>query len=448
MALITPAISSGGYLERYCSPDQLTIRSMQRVNAQIKVSGEKCVLLATNVFSDGFGDLMNCKHAYRIIKDAHPTWQVRVLIYLQHQSLPMSLREWGFVEEECLVVNPEGSSTETLLFYAKINKLNMDYPPNKERDAKLRLQLPAVAEKIDAFMGFVKNADLHIFVSTQLQPMPDTIDKSSSKFMYFAEYAGLSSSGRSFLMGVNPNSCGIYILNPQVPQQFSNLMLKKYYEEKESIYFSYGGNNLGDIQEYVSCLHHFNPEAKELNIISNVALEKIQGMVRAMHKDGIRKIVSVDREDREVTVSESDIPGQLVRFINPFPLCHGDMLRGMQKSAEPVGVTGNSTFSEILGLNQLPFYHMRHCTEPVWKQLIHLARNATPDCKELIAYLSHMHCVVVKNHPENHNEALKGFKISVLKEQWMQLVTILRRDWDVKDAYLGEIHRQIQEASL
>jgi len=228
-----------------------------------------------------------------------------------------------------------------------------------------------------------------------------------------------------------------------VPEQFSNAMLKKYYEEKGNIYFSYGGNNSGDIQEYISLLNHLNPEAKELNIVSNISYDKIQGMMSTLHKEGIRNIVSIDKEDREMKISESESPGKLLRFINPFPLSQGDMMRAMKKSEEPVGVTGNNTFSEILSLDQLPFYHIRHCVTPFWNQLIYLAKHATPDSKELIQYLEHMLSEIVKDHPEGRYKNFEKPSISVLKKQWAELVAILRRDWDVKEAYLGEINRQI-----
>ena len=115
-------------------------------------------------------------------------------------------------------------------------------------------------------------------------------------------------------------------------------------------------------------------------------------------------------------------------------------------SAEPVGITGNGTFSEALALGRLPFYNMRAHLTSFWKSVIDLTKCATPESKMLISYLEYIQPIgQIRSEPlpANRVEVIRELDLLTLKQQWADLTSIIRHDWNVKESYIGEINRQI-----
>jgi len=364
---------------------------------------------------------------------------MRVLIFISQDSIPFPIEELS--EEEYLVIGSKPKPDmplwdEMILFSATsspdwASQLKHQIPP-------LRLKVPLIAKKIDEFVDFLKTADLQIQVSTDLRVYHQNIDKKSPKFLSFVEY-GLKKYDTipaCFCMGLGPHSCGIYIMHLDEPKQCTNALLTKYYTTKEKVYFSYGSTNESGIIKYVSLVNALNPDAKELNIMTNfVDTNKIRVMAYMLAEQRIQTVL-VDKNEQEKTMCTLKNPSKVLRLINPFPLSNDDMIYGMKKSAEPVGVAGNGSFSEVMALDQLPFYHMRLHSVLFAKELLALAKSATPDSEELIRYLTYM--------ADHESFTPIPIELTALKSQWAELTVIIRRDWDVKNAYLSEINSRIR----
>lgn len=453
-------VSSSNYMEAYLSNPKLTPgqlkkrqeRVLQQEYAKLPLQTPHSILWIGDIMADGWGDLTNCLQAVQLTKQEYPHWTMRLIVYIQHLNIPIDIAEYGLKEEEFLVIRSLDQryfpSDEKMLLEEAIGITTDDQV--KLANEKRRTEHPLLAKKVDEFAGFFKTADLQIAVSV---PIPEflmkckSIDTSSPRFMLFQEYGmRADKESRVFCMGLGPHSSGIYILNPNVPEQFTNHLMKEYFQKKDKVHFCYGTAENGNIQEYLSAINCFNPEDTEINVVTNLTPEKIPQMTEILSKQGIKTILFVDKTGAENKVFESDSLGKTIRLINPFPISHQDILLGIKMAEEPVGITGNSSFSEAFALDRLPFYNIRCHLTPFWKNLIDLAKCATPQSTALIAYLEYILPIgQIRSgpFPEGRVKALQELDLCILKQQWLDLTFIIRRDWNVKESYLGEINRQI-----
>ncbi len=443
-------ILTSDYKERYFTNEERIARINRLAYSQNHLSSQHSILWTVNVLSDGWGDLFNCLNAVRLTKQEYPDWVMKVFITLGRRELPFNLEKYGLSSEDCLVI-PYGDQNATnklkpgkerTLLLMKTDEINLKLKQVRKEYEQLKKDLPLLAQKIDEFINFAKTADLQISVSTLNMTSLSDINYKDSKFVYFEEYGGsgncLVASKNTFMMGVASTSCGIYILDPEIPEQFINPVLHKYFNEKDKVYFNYGW----DIQGYTSLVNRLNPDALELNIITNAS----PNTIAEMHFEGVQNVTFVDERGLETDLAQFKTSGKTLRFINPFPLEHNDMIRAIALSQEPVGITGNNTFSE--SLSRLPFYNNRDCLAPFWQQLIHLAEQATPQNSELIEYLKQMSYTKDEKGQKNSDVFVQSENLPILKEQWSQLVAILQQDWDVKDTYLSEINRRMQSLEI
>lgn len=439
-------VASVDYKEHYFTPKQLTCRNIQWAFAKERLSGVYSILWMTRVLVDGLGDLVNCLNAVRLVKQEYPTWAMRILIHIEQTNHPIDITEYGLNPQDCLVIpkfDEEGQvSVESDMF---INRLQLSRKGLPLTTETFEGDLLCLAKKIDSFIDFIKTSDLQISVSTNV--VNNVLGSLSSaevnllgpNYIFFQEYTGypksFDSGANMQCMGLTPSSSGIYVLTSDVSDHFINPDLRKYFGDGEKTYFNYGW----DIQGYASLVNRLNPNAREIKILTNAS----SFVIEQIHLKGVQTLIYVNKKGEEKVLSQCNTPGKVMRFIKAFPMEHRDMLRAIHMSEEPVGVTGNCTFSE--SLNRLPFYNNRLCTNSFWKGLIFLAKHATPEHQLLIEYLKQM---TYRPSPtgdvgKSSDVCIEPEDLPVLIEQWRELVQILRRDWDVKNAYLGEINRRL-----
>jgi hypothetical protein len=379
---------------------------------------------------------------------------MRIYATINHEKIPFSIEEYGLKPDELLVVSLKDKDVK-LLLDGKTNKLDQLFELNElpqiERDQITEKynqlatsKLFDLSKKIDAFAQFSDEADLVIGVSSAIPPPRlSKFELDSPKYIHFVEYGGLPLTTPEYTlrMGVGPHSCGIYILHPKVPTYFTDPVLQQHSDSNKSFYFNYGW----DIQGYASLINRLNPDAKEIHIVTNVPLQSI----KQMNIEGNCTISFMDKKGIETVVVSPEHSEKKICFINPFPLDHNDMIRAIKMSQEPVGITGNNTLSETIALDKLPFYNNRKCLQVFWKQLTELATHVLPQHTQLISYLRQMsfQSSLETNHigeyGKNSNVDIEAQGLFNLQKQWEDLVKILRQDWDVKNAYLGEINRHI-----
>lgn len=412
------------------------------------------ILWSVKVHSDGWGDFLNCLNAFALTKLQYPNWDMRIYATINAEKIPFSIDEYGLKSEELLVISLKNKDAE-LLLDGKTNRLEQLFEckelneTEREQVRKKHQQIATsslsdLAQKIDAFIQFSNEADLMIGVSSALPPPRlSKFDFSSPKYIHFVEYGAIpvTPPENTLSMGVGPRSCGIYILQPKVPTHFADPVLQHHFDSNKSFYFNYGW----DIQGYTSLINRLRPDAKEIHIVTNSPLQTI----KQMNIEGNCTISFMDKKGIETTIASPEHSEKKICFINPFPLDHNDMIRAIKISQEPVGITGNNTLSEAIALDKLPFYNNRSCLQPFWEQLIELATHALPQHTQLISYLHQMsfQLSLDKNHigeyGQNSHVNIEAQDLSNLQKQWEDLVKLLRQDWDVKNAYLGEINRRI-----
>jgi len=451
------SFDSAGSMENSVTKDQSKLRESWQKFSELHVVGKHSIFWRVDVLNDGLGDLFSCLNAVHLVKQKYPEWAMKIFVLSHHKENPLiPYKEYGIDNEDLLIIRTMEDGERILLKGKTGGKTGFsDFAWKKEKCEYEQFvkNMPEFAARIDKFINFQKTADLHIDVSFLEYDYFFKGKKNSSKFMCFPEYGADKSEYLSeyscaniFCMGLNPTSSGIFNLNPKMPESFCNSNLNQYFNQKVKVYFNYGLNLLG----YTSLICRLNPEAKELNIITNFAINKLKmedfeyiAKVPMIDKDGHQMIQTysvswIDRDGNEESRSQSS-SGKMLRLINPFPLEHNDVLRSIALSEEPVGVTGNITFSE--SLDRLPFYNNRAPLQSFWNQLIQLTKSATPQNTKLLAYLEKMASAPKKN-TDIH---LAPWDLPILKKQWEELVNILRLDWDVKNAILGEINRRILE---
>lgn len=398
-----------------------------------------------NVLQDGWGDLMNCLNAVRIVKKEYPKWTMRILILILNRApIPFNLEEYGLNPSEYLAIH-EVDKQECFTKEFKILSSRLRGGACVDTDTAW-LPQTTVEIKIDSFIKFFKTSDLQIAVSTPPWFTHSDINHVGPKFIQFFEYGRVPERymlPNIYAMGLSPSSCGIFILNQDIQKNFENPILHKYFNREEKVYFNYGSS----IERYTTLVSHLNPEAIELNIVTNSSIKEI----KKMNFEHLDKVTFVDKTGVEIELWSAFNPlffltyfnplpfhsGKMLRFINPFPLGHDDMLRAIKMSHEPVGITGNNTFSE--SLDKLPFYNNRACLQNFWSQLIQLAKNATPQNIILIDYLEQLSY----QKDKSKKILIDPQDLPPLKKQWGELIEIIRRDWNVNDSYLGEINSRI-----
>lgn len=394
------------------------------------IEGEHRIVLFTNVLPDGLGDLVLCMQAYQTIKKKYPKAIIKVLITTGWERELLDLNVFGISEEDYLIVPAADAQGRPHFKSTMLEALcrGKSKPPVNAGATDQQL-LEDFWNKALKFAIFVDEAQIRLEISTHSHKyffLPD----SAEKYGFFPEYGKTKITVVPpevvFHMGVGTDSFGIFILKPTLKEQFTDPFLEELF--KEEVYFNYGK----DVQEYAALIRSLNDGLDEINIITNVALNKIADM----KFPGFSKVIYLDKSRQETCVSLSDGSGATLRLINAFPIMkHDDMLLAINRSQEPVGVTGNNTFSEALSLKKLPFYNAVSATESFWKQLQAVAKFAFPDSALLHAYLEQL-----SYRTGGPKVKIDAAELATLKEQWLELVSFVIGNYDIEKALLGKVN--------
>lgn len=449
------------YLNYYQTPEMKAMRLRWDKYSGMHTPQDRSIVWMVHIHEDGFGDLSNCLNAIRIIRKEYPNWTHRLLIENDHkQKLPFDLSKEGFSDKEVIEFNtcqyifsqPPLNDIIKKKFENFVGKkiYSHEFYPEKEivdEDDYDSIKISTDTKMIDEFLNFFESSDLQISVSACVGKIflhEANLPKLTTNYLSFSEYGGSRLHTFKFDMGLSESCCGIFILDSLIKDSFANPFLNEIFKERENVYFNYGD----DLKTYLMLINNLNPDAEEIKIICRDDSLNLSNL----DIKGIKKIIYV-KDGKETTKFASDKPGKIIRLINPFPLEPADMIRAIHLSQEPVGITGNCTFSE--SLNRLPFYNNRSPLISFWNGLIKLCETTCPENRQLIQYLKEMQ----KKVPEKINLNLIGpdddfsekpkkihltkENLPIIKQQWAELVKIIKKDWNVAKAFLGEINYQL-----
>lgn len=433
----------------------------------------RTVLLQSEVLSDGNGDWFNLMHVYRIIKGEHPHWQVFVWAHFKGREAPtFDITEFGLEEANYLATDDK---TQQRL----IQKLASREPVLKEDDLEAQqiMRWHSLSELIIhvSYAHFGKKSYADDVGDTELA---SAFGKSPFSTIYFREYGG-STNGPAYSektciqlnhgsrhpdtinMGVRPFEGGVFAINPKVCAKFTDKRLNDFVKEHPNFYLNYGADLSGFCRQ-IDCLNHEPEETVDVVVSKTTNPEIIKKCVQeAQNLQSYSSIIFAHMDEngkfvfgKEQTINKPPLfSKRTLQVIDLFPLPHDDMIYLMNMAKEPVGITGNVSFSEVVGLNKLLYYNNRDCLASFWNGVYELTKENFPDSKELIQYLecqqfpepTYLKYKKTSAPPAKVAVPFKLTKenLTLVSQQWKAVRDFIVEHKNVKSTILGAIYWQL-----
>lgn len=218
------------------------------------------------------------------------------------------------------------------------------------------------------------NPDL--VIHTACRPNRAVLAKySHSKHIACLEYE--QAEYKVYKIGIDVNANGIFFPVQSIKREleipWENSRLHRIADNNKFIFFAYFSNEhfLYDVVTFVRCaLNSYITDPEKATADNPESHAPIIFIIRFLQKRYInewKKILSnqvvsllgTNTDIQFVSIKNSDetIKKNTVYFItDAYPLVHSDMMKILNKCKNPVGITGNASFSEVVALEKIPYF--------------------------------------------------------------------------------------------
>ncbi len=343
---------------------------------------KKTIVVAGDVYSDGFGDFAHICNVFELLLDKYPHWTVQSLCRID------SLDKRAVNIDRFL----EGRPRPTLI-------------DSSDRSSPL-LQIFGMTQTDRQLKG----ADLVLMVSTTgiLWKKPE------EKTLYLTEY-GHPGAPPFTAMGASPNSLGLFIKNPvkkgirelsSHAHALKTLLLgNAHSEENEAIYHQktelvYGYLKSEKVERafMLANCHAFSKSDKSLDLIGPYPYSLISENLEALQNCGFMRIEHYGKNGEDLILTQAHgTEGRTLRVINPGFLPNNDVQILTAQSSLSSGCGGDASFSEALSFRKLPFYNIYYFKAIFFRSFIALAKECLgqQDDLPLIRYFNAL-CAINK----------------------------------------------------
>lgn len=179
-----------------------------------------------------------------------------------------------------------------------------------------------------------------------------------------------------------------------------------------TVYFGYYNQEMYSVVNHISIITYIktvmllNRENNQtIDIISPMSLTLLRNFFQSeqsfLQQMGISTIYYEDYKTRSrFSIQGTKTTGEMIRFINPFPLKSEDM-QVLMHAAEPfILCTGDQSLSEVISRQGIPYYQIMRWKQGLFSAFQTLAAEVCGSDSVLVQFLNACSGDIVKNKPE------------------------------------------------